>query len=471
VRRFDYHDDLDPIPQSSPQGWRPSSVTITADSWQIIARTRSLFHLLPNLEHLSWIKGDHVSWTTGTRRIGDSQLEHCQLFLHYGLHTFSFALQDFDVDQLRLLLSNVVVRSPRLEVLSVTCDDGVVDAPLEDCFFQSVSQLSELREIRLPGFWLTTITAAAFAGLPKLHSITQQFLTVHGNYADYESILKFRPVLPTRPFGVLHVLDLACSIEDATAFILHRPAPQLTKLVLAVPYGVDDPSKITKFLSELGSALPSLIHLHLDTQNEEEFPDESITVIIDALSPVCALKYLVTFEFHHMSPLEYTFALLTSFLRALPKSMRRLNLNCCPFIVTDDWDLDARNLDVLDVFAACCPDLTHLGLLVNVDLYEDFSWLKPKRTHPFNNPLCLSMGTSRLNISTAPPVGHTRQLSKLLARICPRGCTMWPDFTIQKSASFYDIHPDVYRRANAATWSVMNEEIAQVWIASVLYSS
>jgi hypothetical protein len=414
IRSLSYVEDI----SSVRMGWRPSSVLITDEAWEVILRTRIRMNVLPNLTKLTWVRGLHeLTW--------NHQFRFLPTLLHDQLRSLTLGVP-FRDNETPSLYRNIAFRTPLLTHLEIQSKSGIntddPDGTQSAALTHMLSALTSIRTIVLPSFWNTSDVVQAVSSLPHLVALTQSPVT-ESNGGDPEDVETFRPTLADGCFSSLATLEIACSVPHATGFFGHLHHPRwITNLSISSPNLVAWSRNISDLLSTFASSSPGLLHLHLDLRADHDIfamldQDELDTEVLNAIK---RMSNLISFRFHHQVPLDINGEQARKLVSCLPM-LRRLELNPCPFELPEPGWTPALGLSDIHIFAECCPALQELGIFIDVDdidrLLEDQDLLAALRIHAFRQPMKLNVGISPYG----KDIGLTREY---LRHVCAAGCDL-----------------------------------------------
>jgi hypothetical protein len=442
IRKFSYVEDIEP----QRLGWKPSSVMITDDTWDSIARTRIAHQILPNLTDLTWIKGVD-------RSTYNHQIQWLPMLIGSKLKTLVVAMPSHEEKEFAPLLSNIVFRAPNLEHLEIQMLFGLKsedsDSEMEPALISAIHSWKWLRSLKLPAFWYTTCVMNAISALPALHTATQDFFS-HTSHGEAEDVISFKPQLSEGAFPALTTLHLACDASDITDFFLGYNHPRfITDLMLHSPNNLVHSTELTTLIDALPFSLPSLVRLHLDFRIDEP-RDESEMWIPDLalLEPVKLMSRLETLRFHYQWPLDIRTDSLRDFVPHL-RNLRELELNQAHFQEEMGWEPQIDHTSLL-IFAQHCPLLEELGIFVRMDPDEmrDTRALHFPSLYSFLHPMRLDFGVSYFAEKDDEGID---ELANFLGQICSAGCDVHGGYSRQ---------PDDLRMTGmGVVWRVRDDEI------------
>jgi hypothetical protein len=416
--------------------------------WDDIARTRTTLHILPNLRELCWLSNPH-----GLR--GRSQLAHCLMLLPPGLSHLSARVSNIDdMDAtsgggFRPFAQNVLGRVPTLSTLDI--HSSIPVSSIEPEFLALLAGLPALREVILPGYWLTSRVTEALSQLPKLH-VVQYELFQPDRLGDPDDVASFDPQLKEGAFPALEDLSLAATVPDISRFFQSPYAPvELTHLFIHSPLIVPTAESVSSLLVHLGRNLPRLRELYLELRVGEAALRHGDKLPISALMPLSGFAALRVFEIYCMAPLQLTILELDTFAAALPP-LEKLQLNPEPFLGTNGLSGGSLPIGALFIFARRCPQLLELGLFVTVfgagipgndEFISDSGASLPP---PLRKMRVLNFGSSP--ILFAPQASGT--VAKWLSQICSSVCQITSGFTWDPVSLGYPESPN--SQASCAAW-------------------
>jgi hypothetical protein len=454
VRRFTYEEDLGGVNKEDES----SNVLIADSAWDRIARTRTTAYILPNLVHLTWIRGikDPVSWSSG-------QLDWCTMLFTPVLKGLTVAIPVGEHDAWETMMKTLAIRSPLLESLEIRFKMEIRwdDNRLEDILLNAVKSLGKLRKLIVPAFWLTTRVIEGLQDMPQLR-VVQYELFYPDRRGDPQDVATFKPELKEGAFPALVDLSLTASVSDTISFFdsPHHPA-RITDLFLHSPLAIPTITELSTLLGGFRTWLPRLTRLYLEYRVDSVVETEDDTFVPPSLDDVRAIHdmpQLEVFELYYQYPLSYTLDELESFVTNLP-NIRSLKLNCEPFEGTPFY----TSLSALRIFARNCPRLESLGLLLDVNMDDVADESEQDCQVEFSNFLHLELGTSTINTDAAGSV------AMWLSKICTGGCDVVSGYSWVPVA----ITP-TWTAEQAKIWSRVNEILVVVrptLITPVLSSS
>jgi hypothetical protein len=441
VRTFIYHEYDETDKNESRFG---AGYTLSDRAWDSISRTRTTLYILPNLQHLEWIKGRKGEWE-------DHQLPACAMLLHPGVKTLVVAVPHTDAEACPSLYKNIAGRSPNLHVLDFRTNHQLRwdDEHTEGEFVECIRSLKKLRKLVVSAFWLTTGVVEALAELPLLR-VVQYELFFPDRRGKPEDVLKFTPQLKEGAFPALVDLSIAASTSDTISFFSspHRPA-SLQELFLHSPNKLPTVVDVIELLLGVWECLPRLTKLYLEFRVDRE--DASHDVItpesfVELGRTIRRFTRLEVLEIYWQYPLLFTTSDLDDIAASLP-SIRRLVLNPEPFADSGGRPTSLRA--IRDV-ARCNPKICELGLHLAVDL-ADLDGSSGEDTAAFKHAIELHVGSSKI----AP--GQVAAVAMWLSEVCPAGCRIMSGYSWTPSAIAPDWDP-----ACEQLWARVDEMIALV---------
>jgi hypothetical protein len=445
VRTFIYTDGSEDM---QAEGGLEVNETMTEDAWDAVSRTRTTLHILPNLLHLTWLKGVKDN-------DDDHQLKACAMLLHANIKSLAVAIPVTGMDEFGSLMLNIAGRAPNLEVLDLRANfalrwDGDL---VEHQFMECVRHLRKLRKIIVPAFWLTTRVIEVLAELPVLR-VVQYELFYPDRRGKPEDVLKFKPELKEGAFPSLLDLSLAADVLDIISFLAADCHPSsVSELFLHNPNRLPSIPSITELLIGMPTWLPRLKKLYLEFRVDRADVPEDVFIpasLGDLVRSIRKMPKLEVFEFYWQYALPFTSNDLEKLATSLP-SIRRLILNPEPFA---GGTFMASLLD-LRIFARHCPNIEQLGLYFSVDASSLDRERETGETASavFAGFLHLHVGASTIDPQDAASV------AMWLSKVCPHGCAIVSGYSWMPSA----IAPE-WDAEQGKTWARVNEMLSLVSI-------
>jgi hypothetical protein len=410
IRSMSYVEDI----PSERTDWRPSSILITDEAWDVIFRSRICMNVLPNLTTLTWARVSH-------ERTWNHQFRFLQGLLHNQLRSLTLHIPWRD-EETPSICRNIAFRAPQLTHLEIRSKSGLTgddpDGTQSAAFTRMLSALIHLRTITVPAFWITCNVVQAASTLPHLIALTSSPIT-ELNTGEPEDVKTFQPSLSDGCFPSLTTLEIACNIPHAVVFFggLNHPC-RMTNLSVSSPNLVARSRDISELLSALASSSPGLLHLHLDLRAEHDIfftPEDEDSLDTETLNAVTRMSNLISFRFHHQVPLDIDGKQARKLVSCLPM-LHCLELNPCPFALPETGWVPLLGLSDIHTFAECCPDLQELGVFIDVD-NVDQNPSSALRMHAFRKPMKLNVGISPYG----EDLGFTRNY---LRQVCAAGCDL-----------------------------------------------
>jgi hypothetical protein len=399
----------------------PGDVSISDVAWGIIARTRTLMHIFPNLVTIVW------SRSCGRHGVQSHQCMYITLLLHPGVRSITA----FIPDELEIqgLWKNIALRSPQLAHLDFRINFFVIaDDPTghtEALLVKTLRTLVCLRSLTLPPYWYTGRVVQAISTHPDLLLMTESPLAL-SNGGDPRDVVSFHPQLGDGCFPSLTTLHIACSPADAIAFFTFLTYPaRITYLMLRCATIAPVASEIHTMMVTISTSLPHLTHLHLEFRVDRPSAldhDDGSPISMDILEPAKRLSKLRSFQFHHQRPLEATIRQTFKFGSQLP-SLRKLVLNHCPFSL-DANDIPTIHFRHLPMIVQECPHVTELGIRVQCDPDQDLV----DTMRLIRLPEIGSLRKLHLGLSTPFPDSDPKLVAKFLHHVCAPGCQLTCDY-------------------------------------------
>jgi hypothetical protein len=253
IRSMSYVEDI----PSERTDWRPSSILITDEAWDVIFRSRICMNVLPNLTTLTWARVSH-------ERTWNHQFRFLQALLHNQLRSLTLHIPWRD-EETPSICRNIAFRAPQLTHLEIRSKSGLTgddpDGTQSATFTRMLSALIYLRTITVPAFWITSNVVQAASTLPHLIALTSSPIT-ELNTGEPEDVKTFQPSLSDGCFPSLTTLEIACNIPHAVVFFggLNHPR-RMTNLSVSSPNLVARSRDISELLSALASSYPGLLHV------------------------------------------------------------------------------------------------------------------------------------------------------------------------------------------------------------------
>jgi hypothetical protein len=385
--------------------------------WDDIARTRTTLHILPNLRALCWRSDPHSLRER-------SQIHQGLMLLTPGLiHLFARlpAGGDAAPGEFRSFVQNVLGRAPQLVTLDI--HTSMPARRGEKDLLALLAGLTDLREVVLPGFWITSRVMESLARLPKLR-LAQYELFQLDSLGDPADVASFDPQLEEGAFPALEDLSLAASVRDISRFFTTANAPtNLTHLFIHSPNILPGSSDVSTLLTDLGRVLPRLTDLYLELRKGDADSQHWQALPLTALAPLGTFRALRVFEIYCLFPLTFSMVELDAFAVALPP-LEKLQLNPEPFFTLLSPQASGYpSLEALYIFARRCPQLADLGLFLHGAL--------PSAEKDVDAPAPLAKLQS-LNFGSSPMIRGpclSGELARWLSRVCPSTCQITSGFT------------------------------------------
>jgi hypothetical protein len=398
-------------------------VSISDVAWGIIARTRTLMHIFPNLATIVW------SRSCGLYGVQSHQCMYITLLLHPGVRSITAFIPD-EIEILGLW-KNIAFHSPQLTHLDFRINFFVIaDDPTgytEALLVEMLRTLVCLRSLTLPPYWYTGRVVQALSTHPDLHLMKESPLAL-SNGGDPRDVVSFHPQLGDGCFPSLTTLHIACSPADAIAFFTSLTYPARITCLMLRCAGIEPASEIRRTMATISTLLPDLTHLHMEFRVDRASaldPNDDVFINMNVLEPATRLSKLSSFQFHHQYHLELTIRQAFWFGSKLP-NLRKLVLNHCPF------SLDAPFIELrhLPMFVQECPHVTELGVCVRCGPDQDL--VDTMRLGQL--PQVGSLRKLHLGLSTPFRESDPKVVAEFLCHICAPGCQLVCDYDWVPSA-------------------------------------
>lgn len=362
-----------------------------------VARTRLNLTILPNMHTLVW-KGP---------------LNLSVMFMHPMVKAFEIWLPDeLESNSPRPFFEDVAVRMPNLINLSIQSYVAIHD--YEEDMVDLITRLPKLQVVTFPRFYLTSKLTEVLSTLPNIGVLNFQYFQGCGQPDD---VVRYTPILTEGAFPVLRDFSQTAQFGDVARFFTLEFAPNnLTSLYVDSSI-FETATSIQMLLTAVADncqLLESLAVVSSRDSKSTSLPDDAdqYKIIFDHLKPLLHLPNLNALEIFHQLPLALKQEDLEILSTCWP-ALESLNLNNEPVILTQS-DL---SVEALLPFARHCPNLTHLGLFLDVMTLE--LPLPPSITGtitPFKRLKRLSMGVSIIHDDNA--------VALYLSYLLPVDCTI-----------------------------------------------
>ncbi|KDQ49543.1 hypothetical protein JAAARDRAFT_165540 [Jaapia argillacea MUCL 33604] len=375
--------------------------------FDIVARTRTTFHILPNLHHLTWITTD--------REMRNAAV----IFMHEKVTHFLVSVSTDEPHHLSAFFQDVASRMPNLTHLDLqVCNPGDSRHPfypvgsvkgVEAEVGALLRDLPKLEKVIFPNYWITSKIMEQLSSLEVLEVIQFEFFDQQG-WGLKEDVQDFNPHLEDGSFPTLWDLSVTCSLSDITRFITAPFAPAHLTCLYVASVDFEIPTSINQFITSAKESSPCLTKLYINTIPQQlwhlRLPALTERVTLETLEPLFSFTELTTFEISHVYPLAFSQEDVEAFATRWKAPLDTLTLNNEPLYP----EKSLLTLRALLPFAAHCPSLKTLGLYMDATAAD----LPSTIPRPFENLSLLSVGVS--SIQEVGPI------TIFLSRLCPLAC-------------------------------------------------
>lgn len=355
-KRFDtYAVRVRKLVMESNEDVRPSSTLFDA-----MARTRTRFKILPNLESLQY-----------------SDLEASIPFMHDAVASLSVDFTNLPTKfPMKAHLVDITHRMPNLTSFALQSGEPLDFVESEIVTLLMASQF--IKCVRLPARFLSTQIFRALS--------IAQFLKVFDFSSGFKHDLpSFNSELAEDNFPALETLSLVCVFEEAFRFLSSQSRPRLLTCLTVESPNHELPKDFYHACSIIAQNYPRMTSLSLASLrsddpffgSDDDDDDQAARITLADIRPAFRLSKLAVFNFTHHYPLALCQSDVEDFASQFPQ-LKRLCLNADPMIV----ESSPLTLEALIPFARHCPKIEHLGLFVDatkrVGIFESFGEDEPK---------------------------------------------------------------------------------------------
>ncbi|KAG6811741.1 hypothetical protein H0H92_006007 [Tricholoma furcatifolium] len=349
-------------------------VQVHRDAFTRLALGRQVFHLLPNLTHLTW---DMDTFNMPTASLGLSLLLLMPKLEGLSLLPTVRVMTEAGLTHFEEFFNEVIHRSPGIETFQFTADVDLLGPALS----RFLTRLLNLRSVKLAEALLTSDTISALSRSQYLQSI---HIEVHRDI-DVGNIHRrsFLPLIKPGSFPCLEEIELKAGLSDIMSFLKRPnfPATCLRRLFVQTQV-LENTSTIGAFFAVVADHCPTIQEFILCVAYRlEQHPS---CLPFTAVEPLLRCKSVTHFSLDMCVPVEIDNAIASRVATAWPR-LQEFRLIASPVVVKPREKY--LTFEVMSIFAHHCPLLRELSIYI-----QPLDIPPPSTCNPLPNLKILSLG-------------------------------------------------------------------------------